>query len=112
MKRSPEKEKGREEEVRRKQIESTLNELHRLQAEIYDLNIPDNPHSSAPVKKEVKQLTYLYENMISTHPPSQSPRPKTTSTSPRRTSRRLSTLSTGPRTGKGPPLSIPKSYLL
>ncbi len=49
MKKSPEKE--REEEVRKKQIEATLNELHRIQSEIYDLNIPENPHSSAPVKK-------------------------------------------------------------
>jgi hypothetical protein len=66
----------REEEVRRKQIESTLNELHRLQSEIYDLNIPENPHSSAPVKKEVKQLTYLYENMISKCAEMQSPKPR------------------------------------
>ena len=51
MKKSPEKIKGREEEVRRKQIQSTLNELHRLQSQIYDLNIQENPHSSAPVKK-------------------------------------------------------------
>lgn len=75
MRKSPEK--GREEEVRRKQIETTLTELHRLQAEIYDLNIPDNPHSSAPVKKEVKQLTYLYENMISTPTWTQSQKPRT-----------------------------------
>lgn len=64
MKLSPEKSKS--EEVRRKQIESTLNELHRLQAEIYELNIPENPHSNPPVKKEIKQLAYLYENMTST----------------------------------------------
>jgi hypothetical protein len=32
MRNSPEKEKGKSEELRRKQIESTLNELHRLQA--------------------------------------------------------------------------------
>lgn len=38
MKPSPEK--GKPEELRRKQIETTLNELHRLQAEIYELNIP------------------------------------------------------------------------
>lgn len=64
MKLSPEKSKS--EEVRRKQIESTLNELHRLQAEIYELYIPENPHSNPPVKKEIKQLAYLYENMTST----------------------------------------------
>lgn len=93
MRKSPEK--GREEEVRRKQIETTLTELHRLQAEIYDLNIPDNPHSSAPVKKEVKQLTYLYENMISTPTWTQSQRPRTVLTYRNRTSQRSSISSRG-----------------
>lgn len=49
----------------RKEIEATLRELHRLQSEIYELNVPENPHSSSPVKKEIKQLSYLYENMAS-----------------------------------------------
>lgn len=99
MKQSPEKAKP--EEARRKQIESTLNELHRLQAEIYELNIPENPHSNPPVKKEIKQLAYLYENMTSTPAATQSPRPGTASTSPSRTSRPPSSSSSPPaRSGR------------
>lgn len=99
MKQSPEK--GKPEDLRRRQIESTLNELHRLQAEIYELNIPENPHSNPPVKKEIKQLAYLYENMTSTSPPIQSPRPRTASTSRWRTSRAPSSWSS--RVGRSGP---------
>lgn len=105
MRNSPEKEKVKSEELRRKQIESTLNELHRLQAEIYELNVPENPHASAPVKKEVKQLTYLYENMTSTSPSTQSPRPRTPSTSASKTSKRHCTSSRRPSPGSQRPRS-------
>jgi hypothetical protein len=87
MKQSPEKLKS--EELRRKQIESTLNELHRLQAEIYELNIPENPHSNPPVKKEIKQLAYLYENMTSNIYSMQNPRLKMISMCHSRTSKTL-----------------------
>ncbi len=49
--------------MHKKQIEQTLNELHKLQSEIYELQVTDNPHSSPPVKRQIKQLAYLYENM-------------------------------------------------
>ena len=64
MKRSPPK-PSPPRKIDQKEMEKTLAELHRLQLEVYELDSPTKiPFKGSPVKKEIKQLVCLHENML------------------------------------------------
>lgn len=64
MKRSPPK-PSPPRKIDQKEMEKTLSELHRLQLEVYELDSPTKiPFKGSPIKKEIKQLVGLHENML------------------------------------------------